>query len=367
MSDNFKNDSSDIIEKLEEKFSSAQICQENSEIQVIPIPKKRMTNKSKKINESLKNSIYSTLEYKTDVNKDYPDNLNPFEDEDEEQKHEKKLEETFNFKNSLAVITSEYPEHLDPFDDDNNEDEKETIKTNKISSTSLNPFDSESDLEEDNNNEQKICFITKSACTKTKKKKRPAPLPPTKSNQSLNDEMNNNTETLSQRNSLLYDSFSSVSVCSDGSISGATEQSRTPTPIPRKSKLDQSSLTTSKSSTNLVDNQELSFSSTYTDSSLNSIQEQFKAIKNKKRPAPPIPAFKRSLKISSKDLDNELCEIVDQLPSIETQLFQLENWLLENLNSEDNKDEYKEKLKTFFDCAKRKCKLARKQKELMYM
>lgn len=324
---------------------------------MIPIPKKRMTNKGEKINKSLKNSTCSTLESKTDVDKRYPDNLNPFENENEE--------EISNLKNPITVIASEYPEHLDPFDDENDELEKETAKPNKFLSNSLNPFDSESELEEeDNKNERKTCSITKT-CTKTKKKKRPAPLPPTISNQSLN-EMNNSAEILSkERNSFLYGSFSSVSVCSDGSISGNTEKSRTPTPIPRRSKLDQSS--TSRSSTNLVDNQELSFSSTYTDSSSNSIQEQFKAIKNKKRPAPPIPAYKRSLKISSHDLDSELCEIVDQLPLIETQRFQLEKWLLENLNSEANKDEYKEKLKAFFDCAKRKCKLSRKQKELMYM
>ncbi|KPM06148.1 hypothetical protein QR98_0046210 [Sarcoptes scabiei] len=109
-------------------------------------------------------------------------------------------------------------------------------------------------------------------------------------------------------------------------------------------------------------------------------------IKQKKRPAPPRPALKRSLKISAKDLDDELETIAKKLPSIESEQLELESWLIEfqrihneSIEKTDEKEKqelneaktmesdnrFKENLEKFLGLAKQKCQLVRKQKELM--
>lgn len=121
---------------------------------------------------------------------------------------------------------------------------------------------------------------------------------------------------------------------------------RTPTPVPRRSKARA---------------QETAPSASLTD--------QISLIKSKKRPAPPIPAFKRAIKSTLAEIEAELEEICAELPRVETSCRHLEEWLLNNpaTPEECSEDPRQKKLAEFLELAQRRCQLAQKQEELTYM
>lgn len=340
----------------------------------------------------------------------YPEKLNPFEDYENEKDNDLPLSESTHETNAINSTNdaSQYPETLNPFEDEDSQ-QSTLMNQSHISSSSLNPFESD---DEDYHQEEPQCCTTKLDITestihssntsypqpiprkslqkplrsatsaprdhgsasnsKSRLKKRPAPLPPSSKTDADCLNVNENSSNLSEQSSheihnpdleCTYDSIIS-NVSSNSSSSLAVSTSRTPTPTPRRSKLNTNS---SSSQTNLDDS-----------ISNGSINAQITIIKNKKRPAPPIPAFKRAIKSSIAEIEQELNQIGEELPKVESKRNELEKWLLENktvdlTNSQLNdpndcnlSSQYAEALKEFLQLAKQRCRLAQKQKELMY-
>lgn len=297
----------------------------------------------------------------------YPTDLNPFGEEDEE---EVKAKPQVPSKQTKPQI---YPTDLNPFGDEDGS-ESEQAKTT-IANESLNPFGDFDDEEEVpvENKKTPIPIINipqptprkatmsnnvKPKSPTSRSKKRPAPAPPSnlgKSTQSLNSDHNQPTSLTSSFNE--HDS---------GSANSSVASSRAPTPVPRRTKQSTTPTPTRANDTTTVQN---------------STSEKLNQIKLKKRPAPPIPAYKRELKLSTMDdIEAELNEIGDELPSLEVRRIELEKWLLDKQNqgppsSDDQStttddsslNEYEERKQEFIGLVKKRCKMSQKQKELMYM
>lgn len=316
----------------------------------------------------------------------YPDDLNPFGEEEEEEE-KKKVQTSMAQPASTKKI---YPTDLNPFGEE--EEEEEVIGTTTASQTyskSLNPFGSD-DEDEDETVVQSALRVTPVPRPRTSrqstptpptaapqpsrltpvpkvsvrsKKKRPAPQPP-----------GMNTSIVSDLDRSIT-SFGGDDQSIDSLSSAAS--SRTPTPLPRRSKPGagetpngQSPLPTSRQGT--PDSSSIANEST--------LSARVAATKNKKRPAPSQPVMRRVLKSSVAEIEAELNEIGDQLPLLEAKRNELELWLSNNqLPAASGQEETvgeelaalkakrQEKINEFVDFAQQFCKLAKKQKELMYM
>nr|XP_027203712.1 MICAL-like protein 1 [Dermatophagoides pteronyssinus] len=328
----------------------------------------------------------------------YPDDLNPFGDDDDDEIQDEKSSP----KSKTVIKIEHYPGDLNPFGDDDDGDQN---------NSSLNPFGSDDDDDDDKQikltktpDQQQRSSMKSSPTPTSKRKKRPAPPPPppqtlsssslsNKSNQSLDQIVDKSMVIAKESDSQMFDSFISNASSSnfdtesfdddnggDGgnnsrnSIHHQLDVPRTPTPLPRRRKNNQNDVSSDgrKSSSSLIVSSITGSNNNDIDGN-DSVQAQLKAIKNKKRPAPPRPAYKRELKQSTiEDMDKELNDIGDQLPIVEKERFELEKWLLllnEEKESEPQQqpEEREQKLERFLELAREKCKLCRKQKELMYM
>ena len=339
----------------------------------------------------------------------YPDDKNPFDDEEEEEV----IPEVVNKKTTISspkLDPIQYPDDKNPFEDEDSEEAAEDVsqtsahKTSKLntirrrSSDALNPFGDDEDIDDNEDNStystpkpnprQSLNVSTPNSTAPSptsslrSRKKRPAPTPPTTS-----------TPVLPQVNSSCSLSSSFVAVSGDNSrrdslissvssdFGSSVPNSRTPTPLPRL-KLQKSTEELSHS----ADNQQNSDKNSEQNSSLRSIDSDSDLrmasasdLKTKKRPAPPIPAVKRTIKGSLTEIEEELNSIGDQLPSIEKRSKELEEILTKRLEEKSEeqtvKDKSEEKLVNkkdpvmdeFLSTARERCRLARRQKELMYM
>ncbi|KAH7639526.1 cell surface glycoprotein 1-like [Dermatophagoides farinae] len=406
------NDNFEVPQMLEidEKIKNEETSSTVEKIVEIPKPRERKSKclSINKIEQPIEIQSEKMSSSSTNKTKDYPDDLNPFgDDDDDDDTNVVEIHEPSGLKTVIKI--EHYPADLNPFGDDIDSCKVEISKQN---SSSLNPFGSDDEDEEPivkskilnhHSPEQRRSSLKPSPTPTSKRKKRPAPLPPSslsnKSNQSLDQiSMATDKPITQSESSQMYDSFISNASSSNvdfdtgsnvsfGSRHSIHSDTRTPTPVPRRSKIhsnhqDDDSQKSSISSTNNILIDSCGTAATGNGDSTNSVQAQLKAIKNKKRPAPPRPAFKRELKTSTEDMDKELNEIGDQLPVIEMERAQLEQWLLESLKTEEPQQqqqqqdpmdknakiiEYDQKLERFLELAREKCKLCRKQKELMYM
>ncbi|XP_027203712.2 uncharacterized protein LOC113797517 [Dermatophagoides pteronyssinus] len=417
--DAYNNQKSTI--KLDENKEEVEEKIEIKQTKQIPIPKERKSkcfivkNVDVDVNnddeqqqqQKQQQSEISTEEKMPTTSKEkpkiYPDDLNPFgndDDDDDEIQDEKSLP-----KSKTVIKIEHYPGDLNPFGDDDDDDDVDGNQNN----SSLNPFGSDDDdddkqikLTKTPDHQQQRSSMKSSPTPTSKRKKRPAPPPPpplsssslsNKSNQSLDQLVGKSMVITKESDSQMFDSFISNASSSnfdtesfdddnggDGgnnsrnSIHHQLDVPRTPTPLPRRRKNNQNDVSSDgrKSSSSLIVSSITGSNNNDIDGN-DSVQAQLKAIKNKKRPAPPRPAYKRELKQSTiEDMDKELNDIGDQLPIVEKERFELEKWLL-SLNEEKESEpqqqpeEREQKLERFLELAREKCKLCRKQKELMYM
>ncbi|XP_054166329.1 MICAL-like protein 1 [Oppia nitens] len=328
----------------------------------------------------------------------YPDDKNPFDDEECNDIEDVIVDKSGIKGSQNNNKENEYPDDKNPFGDDDDEDnDKVTISKgngNKVaiklrsSSDALNPFAEDEDNEdlEDASNvtpkprPRKSLFISSPTNTATSsptsslksRKKRPAPTPPvTASNQT--------TDTIPQVSSTCSlstygdDSFSSrrdslASIISSelttASITSSVPNSRTPTPLPRKN--------VQRSGDELSDGDNQS-DKNKTTSPLKNNESTGSLRGLKKRPAPPIPAIKRMIKGSLTEIEDELNSIGDKLPVIEKKTQELEQILISRMGTTVGgetppiapKDD--PVLNEFLATARERCRLARRQKELMYM
>jgi hypothetical protein len=351
------------------------------------------------VNESLKNVTID------DKSKDqYPDDKNPFGDEEEEIDGE---------------VVKTYPTDMNPFGDEEEEEKINNSVRIRISksSSSLNPFGEEFDendynCESSTNNNPKpkprkslnVSEVISPTSSLKTRKKRVAPTPPMGLSQV------NSSCSLSSNVAISGDSSRRDSVISSVSsdLPSSVPTSRTPTPLPRlrlqKSVDDLSDISadqrsSDKKTENNINNNSVSDNKTNTSINLNESHSQLKETENtinnnnndsktddsikpnksdsdikntfgywkaKKRPAPPIPVVKRTIKGSVAEIEAELNSIGDQLPVIEKRGNELE-MIIKNREigyCVEGKDEIMDQ---FLATAREKCRLARRQKELMYM
>lgn len=312
----------------------------------------------------------------------YPTDLNPFGEEGEEGDPQflddikslssKSVTSTKTSSSAASNQTPQklYPTEMNPFGE---EDEPETSNAADSTSESLNPFGDFEDEEEvvvakpvalPTPSPRKTLTTTTTpppppprsprGVRSTPQKKRLAPAPPTAPNGASPAAK---PPPCPPSPSLVKSAPPSEPACDTSSASS----SRTPTPVPRRSKAPVQAESESPNSLE---------SSTTPNAPPRTPQ-----LKVKKRPAPPIPAFKRSIKSSVAEMDAELERIGDELPVVETSRLQLEHWLLEeqsrqresNPDEEPTGQEYEDKLQEFIQFSIKRCKLAQKQKEFAYL
>lgn len=352
----------------------------------------------------------------------YPDEKNPFDDEEgeEEEKEEANTKVEDNLKNSEPV-ENQYPDDKNPFGDE--EEDEEEIKSSvrirlRTPSDALNPFADEEDDEEVAKHEinstpkpkprQSLAAtsspssaVSSPTSSIRSRKKRPAPTPPnpptptTLVNTPTSIPPNQSSCSLSSSFAVSGESSrrDSLVSCVSSDIASSVPNSRTPTPLPRHRKqksaddLSADELADIDGRSRHQSGMNSSVRSNDSDTDLKSRSaSDLRPVK--KRPAPPIPAVKRIVKGSLAEIESELNSIGDRLPVIEEKSKELEESLLNSQNvssdeqpvtsaeetksdSTDAKTESKvsnqEVMNEFLATARERCRLARRQKELMYM
>ncbi|GBM54618.1 MICAL-like protein 2 [Araneus ventricosus] len=285
--------------------------------------------------------------------KQYPDDLNPFGDEEEE----------------------EYPDDLNPFGDDDDEATGVRVVSADDYDESKNPFASD----EDDNAEavqsksvtpktapikasspfQSVWTSSPTGSLKGTTKKRKAPKPPKVTDIFPNDSQDSEADA----------SFNSLK----SSPSGSRISLQTPSPKLRKNKPapppppvlsnKQNShpdvIANSKQMKD-ADNMKLKSSTASTDE---------KQAKKKKRPAPPVPIPKRkdNKKIPLKEIIREMKEIEEKQKECERQGREIELLIRDRDKDEEPTIEEEEYIMQLFDLVNQKNALFRRQAELMYI
>ena len=207
----------------------------------------------------------------------YPDDLNPFGDEEgNDGQHQ-------NNKNRIVVTscTKDYNAALNPFGDEDDDDNVLHIPT-PIPRKSLSVVTKSPES-----------IKSTSPSSLEKRKKRLAPTPPIA-----------HIKNEERRDSIISNTSSEIS-----------NLSRTPTPQPRlrskaKGKSDKQHETSSDSLNNKG-------SEPKNDAESVADKNTFGHWKTKKRPAPSIPVFKRTVRSSISEIQDELNEIGNRLPTLE--------------------------------------------------
>ena len=206
----------------------------------------------------------------------YPDDLNPFGDEEgNDGQHQ-------NNKNRIVITsyTKDYNAALNPFGDEDDEDNVLHIPT-PIPRKSLSVVTKSPES-----------IKSTSPSSLEKRKKRLAPTPPII-----------HIKNEERRDSIISNTSSEIS-----------NLSRTPTPQPRlrsKAKEKSDKHQTSSDSLNNKGSEPKNDAESVAD------KNTFGHWKNKKRPAPSIPVFKRSVRSSISEIQDELNEIGNRLPTLE--------------------------------------------------
>ncbi|XP_035230256.1 MICAL-like protein 1 isoform X2 [Stegodyphus dumicola] len=340
------------------------------------------------IDKSLKNEVPKVKETKlSDSGESYPDDLNPFGDE-EDDKHDE-----------------EYPDDLNPFGDDGEEEEKSDKKSSFVKKAVLvddydeskNPF--ASDEEEEDMSAKDTSPVSKAVhqdrspfqqngsypyissptgSLRGTTKKRPAPRPPKLSDIFHNESMD------SEADISLSSSRASPSVSrklqQTPSPSLSKKSLQTPSPKIRKNKPappPPPTQTTKQNSQNdsaanskhmkEIDNMKLKSSAS--DIQGSNEKEPPKQYKKKKRPAPPvpIPVRKDMKKIPLKEILQEMKEIEEKQREYERQGREIELLIRDRDKDEEPSVEEEEYIMQLFELVNQKNALFRRQAELMYI
>lgn len=338
---------------------------------------------------------------KDDHNKNlkYPDDKNPFGDEEEDED----VEEVMSRNQSSVRIRLRTPsDTLNPFADD--EDDKDVTQPEINVTPKPKPRQS---LVVTSSPSSAVSSPTSSVRSR---KKRPAPTPPTPSTPattsttcSTSNRSNTPTSIPQVNSSCSLNSSFAISgdssrrdsvVSSIDSELSSVPNSRTPTPLPRHRR--------QKSADELSDSADSHERSRHKSDNMNASIKSHDSdtdTKNKsakKRPAPPIPAVKRIIKGSLAEIESELISIGDRLPVIEKRSKVLEEMLVKSRLNDNKREEqevsaeeaksalsasngqqiepeseakakHEELMNEFLSTARERCRLARRQKELMYM
>ena len=330
----------------------------------------------------------------------YPDDKNPFGDEEEDIEEDNKTIDT------SIVKPNEYPDDKNPFGDEESDETAEEVhktrvetkpevrpKPRRSSSDALNPFGDDEDDEqitaEDNSNttpkpkpRQSLNVSTPSSgqpsptSSLRARKKRTAPTPPTPLNLGI-PQVNSSCSLSSSVAAVSGESSRRDSTASNiSSEFSSVPNSRTPTPLPRLKRRQKSTeeLTTiSADNQQISDNFEQNSSLRSNDSDSELKRNSASDLRLKKRPAPPIPAVKRMVKGSLAEIEAELNSIGDQLPEVERKGKEFEEILTKRLEESATADgqavgaENNSLMNDFLTTARERCRLGRRQKELMYM
>ena len=364
----------------------------------------------------------------------YPDDKNPFGDEEEDEEEDNETKEEDSNKN-LNKSVNEYPDDKNPFgDEEETEHLEEVLSRNQSSvrirlrtpSDALNPFADEDDDKDVSQPEMYVTpkpkprqslvatsspssAVSSPTSSVRSRKKRPAPTPPTPATPSSTSNTSQTPTTIPQVNSScsLNSSFavSGESSRRDSVVSSLDSElsslpnSRTPTPLPRhRRQKSAEELSDSADSHERISHKSDMNSSVRSNDTIDSdIETKNRSASDlrpaKKRPAPPIPAVKRTIKGSLAEIETELISIGDRLPVIEKRSQVLEEMLLKSrtevndntvgqeVSAEETKSasngeqrqlneakaKHEELMNEFLSNARERCRLARRQKELMYM
>ncbi|KFM60267.1 MICAL-like protein 2, partial [Stegodyphus mimosarum] len=340
------------------------------------------------IERSMKNEVPKVKETKlSDSSESYPDDLNPFGDE-EDDKHDE-----------------EYPDDLNPFGDDAEEEKENDEKSSFIKKAvsvddydeSKNPF--ASDEEEEDMSTKGTSLVSKAVhqdrspfqqngsypyissptgSLRDTTKKRPAPRPPKLSDIFRNESMDSEADT--SLSSLRASPSVNRKIQQTPSPSLSKKSLQTPSPKIRKNKPappPPQTQTTKQNSQNdsaanskhmkEIDNMKLKSSAS--DIQGSNEKEPPKQYKKKKRPAPPvpIPVRKDMRKIPLKEILQEMKEIEEKQREYERQGREIELLIRDRDKDEEPSVEEEEYIMQLFELVNQKNALFRRQAELMYI
>lgn len=355
--------------------------------------------------EKLLNTEVSLLK-KADETEDYPDDLNPFGDEDDEVINESCTE--------LPKSSEPYPDDLNPFGDSDEESSDKEEKNSSEYDESMNPFASDDDDESVSHSEYSLSAISRitpvpairtslltspssvkspvrqhstptdspTGSLRGTLKKRQAPKPP-----SVRDIFRNESVDFSSPASL--QSSPSLSQHSLKSPSPKLLKSKpAPPPPPPSPNVLPKTTSSSKVSSNddLANSKQLkdmdNFRLKSSDSVVSSVRRstelqskdhhqaaENREWKKKKRPAPPVPIPRRReiKKIPLREILSEMTEIELKQEELEKQGRELELQIRDKDKDEEPTVEEEELIMQLFELVNQKNALFRRQAELMYI
>lgn len=252
------------------------------------------SKRSEESNISSENNLGGENPFGDDIENEavcYPDEMNPFGDD--EGNDEGNDDQHQDNKNKIVVTscTKDYNAALNPFGDEDNEDDEDNIShiPTPIPRKSLSVVTKSPES-----------IKSTSPSSLEKRKKRLAPTPPIAHIQ--NEE---------RRDSIISNTSSEIS-----------NLSRTPTPQPRlrsktKEKSDKQHEKSDKQHETSSDSLNVKGSEPKNDAESVADKNTFGHWKTKKRPAPSIPVFKRTVRSSISEIQDELNEIGNRLPTLE--------------------------------------------------
>ncbi|GFQ73783.1 MICAL-like protein 2 [Trichonephila clavata] len=329
--------------------SSKQLSQNESNIVA-----KKDTVKTKAVESSKAEKLYpdDLNPFGDDEEEEYPDDLNPFGDDDEETA-ESNIGQASGVK---VVLTNDYDESKNPFASDDDEDADATSPQPK----SIPPRPPPSQISSTYSQNGVYASMSPTGSLKGTLKKRLAPKPPKLSDIFPNDSQDSEADV----------SFNSLK----SSPTGSRISLQTPSPKLRKSKpapppppvlanrqTSQSDVIANSKQMKDADNMKLK--------STSAEKEAAKQLKKKKRPAPPVPIPKRkdNKKIPLKEIIREMKEIEEKQRECERQGREIEILIRDRDKDEEASVEEEEYIMQLFELVNQKNALFRRQAELMYI
>ncbi|GFU40804.1 MICAL-like protein 2 [Nephila pilipes] len=300
----------------------------------------------------------------------YPDDLNPFGDDDEEE---------------------EYPDDLNPFGDDEEEVQNNTVHTSGVKvvlsddyDESKNPFASDDDdtdatipqpktvpprpppaqINSSFSQNGSYTSMSPTGSLRGTMKKRLAPKPPKLSDIFPNDSQDSEADV--SMNSLKSSPTGSrVSLQTPSPKLRKSKPAPPPPPVPPNRQISQADVIANSKQMKDADNMKLKSTS----ASAAADKEASKQAKKKKRPAPPVPIPKRkdNKKIPLKEIIREMKEIEEKQRECERQGREIEILIRDRDKDEEASVEEEEYIMQLFELVNQKNALFRRQAELMYI
>ncbi|GFY56027.1 MICAL-like protein 2 [Trichonephila inaurata madagascariensis] len=332
--------------------SSKQLSQNESNIAA-----KKDTVKTKAVKSSKAEKLYpdDLNPFGDDEEEEYPEDLNPFGDDDEEE--ETAEANTGQASGVKVVLTNDYDESKNPFASDDDEDDAASPQPKSVPPR-LPPSQNSSTYSQNG----VYASMSPTGSLRGTMKKRLAPKPPKLSDIFPNDSQDSEADV----------SFNSLK----SSPTGSRISLQTPSPKLRKSKpapppppvlanrqTSQSDVIANSKQMKDADNMKLKSTSASAE------KEAAKQLKKKKRPAPPVPIPKRkdNKKIPLKEIIREMKEIEEKQRECERQGREIEILIRDRDKDEEASVEEEEYIMQLFELVNQKNALFRRQAELMYI